>query len=438
MSNEIDELLHRSAEPLRPSAAFEERLALKILEIMEESDAAFGGTDSVALQGDVAAEPERRRRLRSLVGAVALIAVAALVAGALIFGETDDRSPVITDPNVTTTSLPVDEGDTIAVVEGESIQDALDRAKSGDTVVVEAGVYEERLRIRTDGLTLEGRGAVLKAPSFPEGDCTFQGAGFGKQITISKPCTTEEPGARTYNDWPTARISGVTVSGFTIDGGAAGIAVLRGSEITVRDNEIRDTSGFGLFAHNSSSVRFENNAMANVASARESGIWVAGDSVEVVIAGNSIADARKGPGIFVLESREIEVSGNTVAGACGAGVSAVNALDVLISSNLFEANTVQCEWNFGMVNGVSVGGSDRVRIVGNTVSGQSHAALAAHGLWVGDTEEAVFEMSPAGSIEIVGNKFAENDIDVAISAGTATGSENECDPPSEAPLLCTG
>ena len=43
---------------------------------------------------------------------------------------------------------------------GESIQDAVDAASPGDTVIVKAGTYRESVRISTDGLTLRAHGGV--------------------------------------------------------------------------------------------------------------------------------------------------------------------------------------------------------------------------------------------------------------------------------------
>src|SRR5688500_16599456 len=48
---------------------------------------------------------------------------------------------------------------------GQSIQDALDAARPGDTVTVLAGVYAENLEIITDRVTLRGEGAHLVAPA---------------------------------------------------------------------------------------------------------------------------------------------------------------------------------------------------------------------------------------------------------------------------------
>lgn len=68
---------------------------------------------------------------------------------------------------VTATPLPGNSDDYNCVRPGHSIQEAIDKARPGDRIVVEAGTYEEQLVIKTDGISLIGNGAILVPPHTP-------------------------------------------------------------------------------------------------------------------------------------------------------------------------------------------------------------------------------------------------------------------------------
>jgi hypothetical protein len=62
-------------------------------------------------------------------------------------------------------ALPASAHEPVRVKSGQSIQAAIDAAKPGDRIIVEAGNYAEQLSIQKDGIVLVGKGAVLIPPT---------------------------------------------------------------------------------------------------------------------------------------------------------------------------------------------------------------------------------------------------------------------------------
>jgi hypothetical protein len=58
---------------------------------------------------------------------------------------------------------------------GESIQNAINAADPGDTIVVLGGVHHESVAIKKDGISLRGVDAVLKPPAKPTSPCGASG-----------------------------------------------------------------------------------------------------------------------------------------------------------------------------------------------------------------------------------------------------------------------
>jgi hypothetical protein len=116
---------------------------------------------------------------------------------------------------------------TLVVSPGQSIQQALDAAQPGDTVLVHAGTYRERLVFHHGGVALEafpGERPLLTGANGPQ----------GFQVLLQD-------------------VSDVTVSGFEIAGNTvvdgSGVRVLgSGSHLTISDNYIHDLTGRGAMA----------------------------------------------------------------------------------------------------------------------------------------------------------------------------------------------
>jgi nitrous oxidase accessory protein NosD len=197
----------------------------------------------------------------------------------------------------------------LVVRPGASIQAAVDAARSGDTVVVLPGTYQEAVCITTDGIDLRGTGSVIVPPAqAPQTSCSSGPAGQLTGIALSGQVNDQtgeviDP------------LSGVTVSGFRIEGFAAfGIGVSGGEDVDIIDNTAVDNQRIGITALRSTGVTMKDNRTTGSA---EAGLFL-GDSpyANASIVGNAAWDSGRF-GIFVIDSSRGSVLGNRSFGNCG-------------------------------------------------------------------------------------------------------------------------
>jgi parallel beta-helix repeat protein len=240
----------------------------------------------------------------------------------------------------------------IIVHNGESIQQALDRSVSGDTITIEAGVYKEKLSTYTGDL-------LIQSESANPDDVIIEGPG----ITI----------------WA----SNVTIKGFTIKGAAdySGIAIInRTGNCQIKNNkisnyisgiEIPTQSTLNIVSNNEISdcqegiTVFEgiiDNIKNNKISNCENGItFREGDGN--LLSGNEISNCDSG--ITYMEGFENTVSGNRIS-ACKSGVNIGNGDATLLENRTLVENNTITENEVGIsVNGAAGGGYTISR---NTIS----------------------------------------------------------------------
>ena len=231
----------------------------------------------------------------------------------------------------------------IVVHNGESIQQALDRSVSGDMIIIESGVYKEKLSTYTGDL-------LIQSESANPDDTIIEGPG----ITI----------------WA----SNVTIKGFTIKGTAdySGIAIInRTGNCQIKNNkisnyisgiEIPTQSTLNIVSNNQISdcqegiTVFEgiiDNIKNNKISNCENGItFREGD--ENLLSGNEISNCDSG--ITYMEGFENTVSGNRIS-ACKSGVNIGNGDATLLENRTLVENNIITENEVGIsVNGAAGGG----------------------------------------------------------------------------------
>ncbi len=150
-----------------------------------------------------------------------------------------------------------------------SLQDAVNSAEAGDTVMVKPGTYNVNLKIEKS-ITLKSSGAVEETVLKPEDPAK-------DIITAESP--EEEPA-----------IKNVVIDGFTVQSGDKSGIVLTGSNHRIVNNIVKDVANHGIIPIGGNKVVISGNDVMNC---RKSGIFIWGTK-EVVITRNHLEDNKTG------------------------------------------------------------------------------------------------------------------------------------------------
>ncbi len=193
-----------------------------------------------------------------------------------------------------------------------SLQAAVDEAKPGDTLLV-SGTCKENLVIYEEvaRITLDGQG----------------------KSTIEGP----DAGGRTIE----VRGRGITIKGFTITGGRAGLVVTRGGQAIVDGNTVQGAARYGIVIMQSSSARIGNNTVKN----NGNGIVIENTSAGRVgyfsarnrTASPNTIENNERNGIVVNFGSSARIVGNTIRNNKRTGIS-VSRASSQISSNTIDGN----------------------------------------------------------------------------------------------------
>ena len=143
------------------------------------------------------------------------------------------------------------------VAAGERIQEAIDAAAPGDTIVVAPGHFHQNLTITKDGITLRGAGAretgtviSLRSPTTPSPCVDPSDPGSVHGICVL--------GEADFATGATGRpVDGVTIEDLIVEGFPAfGVFAFNASDLTVRDTIARNNSGYGISGFVLEGVRF--------------------------------------------------------------------------------------------------------------------------------------------------------------------------------------
>lgn len=201
---------------------------------------------------------------------------------------------------------------TVTVSEGQTIQQAVDCAEPGDTILVPPGVYHERVLIDLSGITL--RGLVDEPPAscpvqspeaaWPEGDDAPQWPVLDGDI--------DGDGEKELTDGVIASGNDFTMEYFIVQNYSGNGVLVEGvRNITLRHLFTKDTGLYGVYPVRSDHVLVECNVSTL---ATDAGIYV-GQSQDIVVRNNLAYDGVTG--IEIENSVRAEVYQNETWGNTG-------------------------------------------------------------------------------------------------------------------------
>ncbi len=263
---------------------------------------------------------------------------------------------------------PADAASRHVVRPGESIQQAVDHASPGETVLLLPGTYRESVEVTVPGVTIRGMGSgTVLAPGGSRSGTACARAGNGI-------CVTGTPG----QPLPGVRIRSLTVSGFPGDG----IAASWTDRMSVRGVLVQNNGQQGISQQLSTRGEFRHNVIRNNG---QSGILLANvigreggalDTRGAVISGNDIQGNRFG--VVIRRTRNLVVKHNSVTGNCG-GVFVVGdenvprAGAVSVHHNRVDLNNKFCGPSAHMKQtqgiGILVTGAEQTLVAHNVVRG---------------------------------------------------------------------
>ncbi|KIW68589.1 hypothetical protein PV04_04527 [Phialophora macrospora] len=329
-------------------------------------------------------------------------------------------------------------GDAIHVNAGESIQAAIDTAKPGQMIIVEAGTYAEQLAVGTDGLRLVSKGAVLVPPHSPVQNTCSGLAGpdteagicvTGQNIELAdfvvehrKVLSVGQP------------VKDVVVAGFQVQGfSGLNIAVVGGQAVQVVGNTLQDGTQYGVLTVGSKSTHIDANIVASTGDLLYIGVCM-DDLSDVQITNNHVTNYAVG---LCVQTDDAYLYNNQITDTCWGVFVDPGTLGVhVLGNHISSPNPICATFPDPSLSGVLLAGASGTEIKGNTVEDMTAGGVPnvlAGG--IGIVDDPITGETSSGNT-VTGNVLRNNDIDIYVQTN-GTGNVvvgNQCTTPAE---LCS-
>ena len=320
----------------------------------------------------------------------------------------------------------------IHVKSGQSIQAAIDSARDGARILVEAGTYAEQLTIESDGIDLVGHGAILTPPAPPKKNKCSGLAGndteagicvIGSNVDLA-PFVDQHRRVLSVG----RPVKDVSITGFEVRGfSGENIVVVGALDAKVFGNKLIDGEQYGCLTVGSTNTRIQGNTVTSSGKLRFIGICM-DDMAGVHVSGNRVSGYFTG---LCVQTSGADVSDNDVSNSCQGAFVDPRINGAQVRENHFSSANPACAIDNPIgVFGVILDGAVNTVVEHNLIEGQTVGGAPnafAAGVALVDDPTVTPPAIASGNL-VTQNILRNNDLDLfVLTNGTGNVvTKNQC------------